>query len=256
MREIKIFENEEFGQIRTTIIDNEPWFVGKDVAEILGYAKPRNAISRHVDEEDKKDAPIQGDLGGIQEMTIINESGLYSLILSSKLPRAKEFKHWVTSEVLPAIRQTGGYITPQRLEDIFTNPDNLSVFLNQMLVINEENKRLKKNIESLEPKVRYFDKMVSSNLLVNLRTTAKELNIGQKYFIDILIKKKYLYRDSRNVFQPYMKYVKNGLFEIKEYYRNGYAGTQTLLTAKGRKFFLKLKDKILNELESDYFDYQ
>lgn len=107
--QITLFENPEFGKVRTMIIHGEPWFVGKDVAEILGYAKARNAIMSHVDDEDKKDAPIQGALGGIQQMTIINESGLYSLILSSKLPTAKQFKHWVTSEVLPSIRKTGGY---------------------------------------------------------------------------------------------------------------------------------------------------
>lgn len=107
--ELKIFENAEFGSIRTVEIDSTPYFVGKDVAEVLGYAKARNALAAHVDDEDKKDAPIQGDLGGTQNMTIINESGLYSLILSSKLPKAKEFKHWVTSVVLPAIRKTGAY---------------------------------------------------------------------------------------------------------------------------------------------------
>lgn len=106
---IKGFTNEDFGTIRSVVIDDIPWFVGKDVATILGYAKPRNAIAAHVDEEDRKDASIQGDLGGAQMMTIINESGLYSLILSSELPTAKKFKRWVTSEVLPAIRQNGGY---------------------------------------------------------------------------------------------------------------------------------------------------
>ena len=96
-------------------VNNEPWFVGKDVASVLGYAKTRNAIATHVDDDDKKDAPIQGVLGGEQNMTIINESGLYSLILSSKLPNAKQFKRWVTSEVLPTIRKHGAYMTPETL---------------------------------------------------------------------------------------------------------------------------------------------
>lgn len=112
MMNVQVFNNEEFGQVRTLEIDGMVYFVGKDVAEVLGYAKARNAIANHVDDEDKKDAPIQGDLGGTQMMTIINESGLYSLILSSKLPRAKEFKRWVTSEVLPAIRKHGSYVAP------------------------------------------------------------------------------------------------------------------------------------------------
>ena len=109
----EIFNHPEFGNLRCIEIDGEPWFVGKDVATALGYAKARNAISVHVDNEDKKDAPIQGDLGGTQKMTIINESGLYSLILSSKLESAKRFKRWVTSEVLPCIRKTGGYVVGQ-----------------------------------------------------------------------------------------------------------------------------------------------
>ena len=109
MSNLQIFENEEFGEIRTVTIDNEPWFVGKDVAEALGYLKARNAISAHVSDEDKKGAPIQGAQGGTQNMTIINESGLYALIFGSKLESAKRFKRWVTSEVLPSIRKTGSY---------------------------------------------------------------------------------------------------------------------------------------------------
>lgn len=112
MNELQIFKNEEFGEVRSLIIDNEPYFVGKDVATALGYAKSRNAIATHVDEEDKKVAPIQGDVGGTQEMILINESGLYSLIFSSKLPGAIKFKRWVTKEVLPSIRKTGGYNLP------------------------------------------------------------------------------------------------------------------------------------------------
>lgn len=109
MNDLQIFENPEFGQVRTVEIDSTPWLVGKDVAVALGYAKPQNAISRHVDSEDQKVAPIQGTPGGEQEMLIINESSLYSLILSSKMPKAKAFKRWVTSEVLPAIRKHGAY---------------------------------------------------------------------------------------------------------------------------------------------------
>lgn len=115
MKIIRLFQFEE-QNVRTLVIDDEPYFVGKDVAEILGYVKPRNAISVHVDDEDKKDAQIQGTLGGVQTMTMINESGLYSLILSSKLPTAKKFKRWVTSEVLPAIVNKGDYMTSGMIE--------------------------------------------------------------------------------------------------------------------------------------------
>lgn len=111
MNELQVFNSPEFGEIRTLTIDNEPWFVGKDVAVALGYTKARNAIAAHVEPEDKKGAPIQGTPGGEQTMTIINESGLYALIFGSKLEAAKRFKHWVTHEVLPAIRKTGSYST-------------------------------------------------------------------------------------------------------------------------------------------------
>lgn len=115
MNGLQTFANEEFGAVRSLMIEDMPWFVGYDVAKALGYVKPRNAVSVHVDDEDKNTALIQGAIqGGTQgnpNMTIINESGLYSLILSSKLPAAKRFKRWVTSEVLPAIRRTGGYGT-------------------------------------------------------------------------------------------------------------------------------------------------
>lgn len=118
MNNLQIFQSNQFGEIRTTTIGNEPWFVGKDVAIALGYSKARNALAAHVDREDKKDAPIQGPLGGTQTMTIINESGLYSLIMASKLPTAKQFKRWVTSEVLPSIRKQGSYTQPDMTNQI------------------------------------------------------------------------------------------------------------------------------------------
>ena len=127
MNELQVFENENFGQVRMLVQNDEPWFVGKDVAEALRYVKARNAIAAHVDDEDKKDAPIQGDLGGTQQMTIINESGLYSLILSSKLPKAKEFKRWVTSEVLPSIRKTGSYSVKRSNEELSLKRDEIQL---------------------------------------------------------------------------------------------------------------------------------
>lgn len=128
-----VFNHPQFGELRTVEIDGVVWFVGKDVAEALGYSKSRNAIAAHVDEEDKTHAPIQGGCStGVQDTIVINESGLYSLILSSKLPSAKEFKHWVTSEVLPSIRKTGGYV----------NPSQSDLFLNTYLPFADQNTRL------------------------------------------------------------------------------------------------------------------
>ena len=141
--QIQIFNNTEFGNIRTMEIGGEPWFVGKDVATALGYAKPRNAIERHVDSEDKKDAPIQGTLGGTQSMTIVNESGLYSLILGSKLDGAKRFKRWVTSEVLPAIRKTGAYAVDSKAAEIKMRELRVKEMNAQARLLNAETRRLK-----------------------------------------------------------------------------------------------------------------
>lgn len=164
MNELKIFQNEEFGAVRTLTIGGDPWFVGKDVAEILGYAKPQNAIAAHVDDDDRKVAPIQGTPGGTQEMLIINESGLYGLILSSKLPNARRFKHWVTSEVLPSIRKHGMYA----IDDIIANPD-LGIAALQALKAEREAKKLlaekvaiqNQQIAEMQPKVSYYDLVLS-----------------------------------------------------------------------------------------------
>lgn len=139
MGNLKIFKNEEFGEIRTVQLNNETYFVGKDIAEALGYAKARNAIATHVADEDKKDAPIQGDLGGTQQMTVINESGLYALIFGSKLESAKRFKHWVTSEVLPSIRKTGQY-----------QMQNLSTEMKAILMHDEKIVKIESRMDKLE----------------------------------------------------------------------------------------------------------
>lgn len=147
MNDLQIFNNEEFGQIRTVTIDNEPWFVGKDVAEALGYSKARNAISAHVSDEDKKDAPIQGTPGGTQNMTIINESGLYALIFGSKLDSAKRFKHWVTSEVLPSIRKNGNYqMMKQESSELSPQLQMLQGLLDQMKETEIANKKRDRQI--------------------------------------------------------------------------------------------------------------
>lgn len=143
MNELQIFNNEEFGQIRTIQLNNETYFIGKDVAEALGYAKARNAIATHVEEEDRKDAPIQGDLGGTQQMTIINESGLYALIFGSKLESAKRFKHWVTSEVLPSIRKTGRYQVPMSTAE-------------QIQILAQGNVELEQKIDSVDKDLQEF----------------------------------------------------------------------------------------------------
>lgn len=240
---IQIFENTEFGSIRTLEIDGEPYFVGKDVAEVLGYSNPQKALRDHIDDEDRtvnELFTVNGTKG-----ILINESGLYSLILSSKLPSAKKFKRWVTSEVLPSIRKHGAYMTQETIEQAILNPDTLIKLATALKDEQTKNKQLqavnselKVDNQIMKPKAEYFDELVDRNLLTNLRETAKQLEIKQKDFISFLLEKKYLYRDKRGKLMPYAN-KNNGLFEIKETFneKTQWSGTQTLVTPKGRETF-------------------
>lgn len=186
MKDLQIFSFNGL-DVRTVLIDGEPYFVGKDIAEILGYAKSRNAIKNHVDDEDKKDAPIQGDLGGTQTMTVINESGLYSLILSSKLPTAKKFKHWVTSEVLPAIRKHGGYLTDEKIEEVLYNPDTLIKLATQLKDEREGRLIAEQQVAELKPKASYYDTILNNKDLVPVSYIAKDYGCSAKGF-NLLLK--------------------------------------------------------------------
>ena len=232
MNEIFNFHGQE---VRTMTIDDEPWFVGKDVADILGYAKPLDAISRHVDEDDSVKYGLTDNLGRTQNTIIINESGLYSLILSSKLPQAKDFKRWVTTEVLPSIRKNGGYIKNQE------KMSNEEILANAVLLANHLIAEKEKIIEDLEPKAKYFDELVNNHLLTNFRNTAKELHIPQKVFIQFLIDQNLIYRDKKSRLLPYAKNNK-GYFEVKEWCKEGSeaVGIQTFVTQKGRHYLLLL----------------
>lgn len=245
MNELKVFENPTFGQVRTIEIDNEPWFVGKDVAEALGYSNTRDALDRHVEKEDKNTVVNPDGNRGNPNMTIINESGLYCLILSSKLPGAKEFKHWITHDVIPSIRKTGAYMTQETLEAAILNPD----YLLQVVTALKEETDKRKALEVvnatltvdkaiLQPKADYFDELVERGLLTNFRETAKQLGIPPKKFVNWLIEHKYLYRDKKGKLLAYEN-KNNGLFELKECVneRTQWAGVQTLVTPKGRETF-------------------
>jgi prophage antirepressor-like protein len=226
---IEIFENPEFGKVRTIVIDDEPWFVGKDVAEILGYSQPSVAISKKVDDDDKGISKMETP-GGEQNTIIVNESGLYSLILSSKLPTARKFKHWVTSEVLPSIRKTGSYNLPD-----FNNPAEAArAWANEY----EAKQKLLTENKVMKPKAEYFDCLVDRNLLTNFRTTAKEFHMKQKQFINWLLKSKFVYRDQKGSLQPYSEYADYfHVKDVKSTAGNNWAGTQTLITPKGKEAF-------------------
>lgn len=234
MSNLITFENMKFGKLTVIEKDGEFFFIGKEVAEKLGYLNPQKAVRDHIEDEDKLiERFVQS--GQRRNMYIINESGLYSLILSSKLPQAKEFKRWVTKEVLPSIRKNGGYIRNQESlskEEILAN----AVLLANNLIAEKE-----KVIEDLKPKARYFDELVDNNLLTNFRNTAKELHVPQKAFIQFLIDRELIYRDKKNRLLPYAKNNK-GYFEVKEWCRNesDVVGIQTFVTPKGRHFLLLL----------------
>ena len=238
MTNIQIFNNTQFGQVRAVTIDGEPWFVGKDVAERLGYTNPQKAIRDHVDDEDKGVNEMFTP-GGKQQVPIINESGLYSLVLSSKLPTAKAFKRWITSEVIPSIRRRGGYINGQDQ----LSPEELmarALVVAQQTLADRERRisELTVTTQIMQPKAEYFDQIVDRNLLTNFRETAKQLGIMEKSFIQFLIDHKDLYRDKRGKLMPYAG-KNNGLFEVKECFndKTQWSGTQTLITPKGRETF-------------------
>ena len=237
MNDIQIFNNPEFGEIRTIDQNGEPWFVGKDVATALGYSNPQKAIRDHVDEQDRtvnESFTVNGTQG-----VLINESGLYSLCFSSKLEGAVKFKRWVTSEVLPSIRKNGGYIAGQEQ----LTPEELMakalLYANKTLA--ERDARISEltvQNQSLLPKADYFDALVDRNLLTNFRETAKELGVPPKRFVNWLIEKKYVYRDGKGKILP--REDKNeGLFEVKEAKndKTQWSGVQTLITPKGRETF-------------------
>lgn len=258
MTDIQTFNNSEFGSIRSIEQNGEPWFVGKDVAEALGYSNTKDALAKHVDEQDK----LQGDgvafrdpLGREQHPTIINESGLYSLIFSSKLEGAQRFKRWVTSEVLPSIRKHGGYIAGQ--EQMTTEELMAKALDAAHKILEERNARIaQQDVHIAEltvanqiaaPKAAYFDELVDRNLLTSFRDTAKQLEVGEKVFIAFLLGHKYIYRDKKGHLMPYAD-KNDGLFEVKECFneKTQWKGTQTMLTPKGRETFRLMIPKTLD----------
>jgi anti-repressor protein len=230
MNELVNFKNEDFGEIRTMLVDGVPYFVGRDVALALGYAKPRNAILQHVDNEDALKQGIPDSQGFMQQTTLINESGVYSLIFGSKLETAKSFKKWVTSEVLPSIRKTGSYsvIPSYQIEDPIKRAEKwieeqkekkaLEIKVGELSV---ENKELEKRIEEDAPKVIFAMAVTESKRSCLVAELAKiicqnGMEIGQNRLFKWLRKKGYLGTKGEYYNQPMQRYVEAGLFEIKK----------------------------------------
>lgn len=249
MNEVMTFSNDEFGTIRTLSINNEPWFVGKDVAEKLGYAKARNAISKHVDEDDALKWGITDALGRKQDTTFINESGLYSLILSSKLESAKRFKRWVTSEVLPSIRKSGGYISGQ--EDM----SDADLMAKALLVAQRQIDERQKQIEEMTPHAILGQAITTANTSILVGDLAKLLrqngiDIGGRRLFEWMRENGYLIKRKGTDWNlPTQRSMDMKLFEIKESVHIDGNGCNKIsrtpkVTGKGQAYFI---NKFINQ---------
>lgn len=244
MNELQVFKNQEFGSVRTLVINSEPWFVGKDVAEALGYKNTKDALAKHVDSEDKEILKSQNaTLENIPNrgVTVVNESGLYSLVLSSKLPSAKKFKRWVTSEVLPALRKTGQY----QVKELSGQELMAKALIEAQSVLAAKDKV----IEEMKPKVVFADAVATSHTSILVGELAKILkqngiDMGQKRLFAWLREKGYLIkRQGTDYNMPTQKAMELGLFEIKEgSYVNGSGVNITTktpkVTGKGQQYFI------------------
>lgn len=236
MNKLQIFNNPDFGEVRTLEENGKVLFCGSDVAKALGYAVPRKALFDHCKGVLKRNIPTSG---GIQEMSFIPESDLYRLVFSSKLPNAERFTDWVTEEVLPSIRRNGGYIAGQEQmspEELMARA--LDVAHNIIRRLESENSSLTVKNAIMAPKADYFDQLVDRNLLTNFRETAKELGVAPRTFVQFLLDKKYIYRDQKGKLLPY-EGKNDGLFEVKECtnQKTQWSGVQTMVTPKGRETF-------------------
>ena len=242
--EIILFKHDEFGEIRTLNIDGEPWFVGKDIVEKLGYQNGSRDINRHVDEDDRtKTMVFDGNQN--KETIIINESGLYSLILSSKLPNAKKFKRWVTAEVLPSLRKHGAYFTAETLHKTMSDPRELAKLLNTLADEQEKRQKLEEENAFLTVKARYYDQILNSKNSVPVTQIAKDYGMSAIAFNKLLHELGIQY-PMRNSWVLYAKYADKNYTQSKTYkIGENKAVMHTCWTQKGRLFlyeFLKERD--------------
>ncbi len=253
MNQLQVFNNEEFGQVRTVIQGEDVWFVAKDVAEVLGYNNTSKAIQMHVDEDEKADLPIW-DGRQNRNQKVINESGLYSLILSSKLPSAKKFKKWVTSEVLPSIRKHGAYMTDQVLEQAVTNPDFAIGLLTKLKEEKEKLAAAQQQIVQQQPLVTFAEACMQSNQTLKVGEVAKlamkqGVKIGQKRLFDKLRQWGLMFKNST---EPTQKGCERELFEVAQGVKekpNGepFTWTTTYVTPKGQAYII---DRLKKEQEA------
>ena len=239
MNKLQIFNNPDFGEVRTLEENGKVLFCGSDVAKALGYSRPNDALAAHCRYTVKCSIPHPQSPDKAIEMSFIPESDLYRLVFSSKLPNAERFTDWVTEEVLPSIRRNGGYIAGQEQmspEELMARA--LDVAHNIIRRLETENSNLTVKNAIMAPKADYFDQLVDRNLLTNFRETAKELGIAPRTFVQFLLDKKYIYRDQKGKLLPY-EGKNDGLFEVKECtnQKTQWSGVQTMVTPKGRETF-------------------
>lgn len=243
---LMIFENPEFGELRSLRMNGEPWFVAADVCKALELEKTNRALSRL--DDDEKGAHSVSTPGGRQRMSIISESGLYSLILGSRKPEARAFKRWITHEVIPSIRKHGAYMTDSLLDALEAHPEAVPEYLNRLRSENARNRELNRRLRLALPKAEYYDAFVDPADCTNIRTTAKELGVPEKQFTRYLEEKKYLFRDRNRKLFPRAVKKSAGLFLVRDFYtERGKLGHYTLITPAGKRHFLERTDEILFE---------
>ena len=232
---LMIFENDAFGKVRTLNLNGEPWFVAVDVCSVLDLSNPTIAVSR-LDEDER----AKFNLGRQGDATIVNEPGLYTLVLGSRKPEAKAFKRWITHEVIPAIRKHGVYITDEKLKLFAEHPELLDALMKSLYATHAENLRHRAERQTLLPKADYYDAFMDADGCTNLRTTAKELNVPERWFVRFLQQTGFLYRSPAGNLMPYAIPRNRGLFRVRDYVRNGHSGAYTLITPMGKSLFREL----------------
>lgn len=234
---IETFTSKQFGEVRITLINNEPWFFATDVCKALEIGNAPMTTSR-LDEDERmtinSSDSHSGQRGGAQTFTVINEPGLYTLVLKSRKPEAKAFKRWITHEVLPLIRKTGGYMTDTLIQRIQNDPAVIYEFADALLAERKRTMALSQELDRAKPKADYFDAFVNPDDCTNIRTTAKELNIPERQFVKFLLKEKFLFRSRSGQLLPYNKPSNKGLFIVRDYITYSFVSSQTFFTPKGK----------------------
>jgi prophage antirepressor-like protein len=239
-----IFENEQFGQVRTVNIEGNPWFVSVDVCTALGVS--RTAVRRL--DEDEKGVRSMHTLGGTQRLAVVNEYGLYSLILGSRKPEAKDFKRWITHEVIPSIRKHGTYMTDAVIAHLEENPELVPEYLNHLRDENARAKELRRQLDTVtgqlaiaQPKADYYNAYVNSEDALCFRYVAKELGVSERKLINYLLDKRFLYRDAHRDFRVFPRAGDRNdqLFLVRDFHtRSGHRGQYTVLTVAGREHLM------------------